>query len=108
MNIKKKRLIKTLDPSNLFLKGFKYNKWDKIYKDESKSQPEETIAERVKLRRGKENDENLCDMPLLEGDEEVVKKGKGVKNFTSNKLLNRLPILLAQIKAGKQFTQLKK
>ena len=105
---KKKRLIKTRDPSDLFLKGFKYNKWDKIYKNESKSQPEETIAERAKLRRQKENDENLCDMPLLEGDEEVVKEGKGVKILTPNKLLNRLPILLAQIKAGKQFTQLKK
>ena len=101
-------MIKILDPSNLFLKGIKYHKWDKIFKDESKSQPEETIAERVKLRRQKENDENLCDMLLLEGDEEVLKKGKGVKILTPNKLLNRLPILLAQIKAGKQFTQFKK
>ena len=38
-------------------------------------------------------------MPPLEGDEEV-KKGKGLKLLTPNKLLTRLPILLAQIKAG--------
>ena len=35
----------------------------------------------------------------LEGDEEV-KKGKGLKIPTPNKLLTRLPILLVQIKAG--------
>ena len=37
-------------------------------------------------------------MPGLEGDEEV-KEGKGSKNLTPKKLLTRLPILLAQIKA---------
>ena len=35
----------------------------------------------------------------LEGDEEVVEE-KGLKILTPNKLLNRLPILVAQIKAG--------
>ena len=38
-------------------------------------------------------------MPLLEGDEREVKKGKGLKVLTPNKLLTRLQILLAQIKA---------
>ena len=32
------------DPSNLFIKGLNNNKWYKIYKEESKSQSEETIA----------------------------------------------------------------
>ena len=41
-------------------------------------------------------------MPLLEGDEEKVKEGKGVKI-----LLTRLPILLAQIRAGNNFHKLK-
>ena len=40
-------------------------------------------------------------MSLPEGDEEEVKKGKGLKALTPNKLLTGLPILLAQIKAGK-------
>ena len=61
---------------------------------------QETIAERVKLRRQKANDKYLPDMPPLEGDEEEVKEGTGLKSLTPNKLLTRLPILLAQIKAG--------
>ena len=40
-------------------------------------------------------------MPALEGHEEKIKEGKWVKIVTSNKLLTSLPILLAQIKAGK-------
>ena len=61
---------------------------------------QETIAERVKLRRQKANDKYLPDMPPLEGDEEEVKEGTGLKILTPNKLVTRLPILLAQIKAG--------
>ena len=38
-------------------------------------------------------------MPPLEGDEEV-KEVKGLQNLTPNKLLARLPIILAQVKAG--------
>ena len=45
-------------------------------------------------------------MPPLEGDEEVVEE-KGLKISTSNKLLNRFPILLAQIKAGNTSYKLK-
>ena len=68
--------------------------------EKSKSQPEETIAERVKLRRQKvdnkdlfdtsspftdENNDNsdefidIQDMPPLESDEEEIKEGKGLK-----------------------------
>ena len=42
------------DPSNLFLKGFKYDISKKKDEEKSKSQPEET--ERVKLRRQKVDD----------------------------------------------------
>ena len=45
-------------------------------------------------------------MPLLEGDEGVT-EGKGLKILTPNKLLTRLPILLAQIKAGNNSCNLK-
>ena len=34
-------------------------------------------------------------MPPLEDDEEEVKEGKGLKIVTTDKLLTRLPILLA-------------
>ena len=39
----------------------------------------------------------------LEGDQEEVKEGKGLKILAPNKLLSRLPILLAQIKAGNAY-----
>ena len=55
----------------------------------------------------KEEFEDLPPMPTLEGDEEVVKEGKGVKIVTPNKLITRLPILLAQIKAGNNSHRLK-
>ena len=45
----------------------------------------------------KEEYVDLFDMPSLESDEEEVKEEKGLKIFISNKLLTRLPILLAQI-----------
>ena len=39
-------------------------------------------------------------MPPPEDNEEEVKEGKGWKTLTPNKLLIRLPVFLAQIKAG--------
>ena len=39
-------------------------------------------------------------MPPLEGHKEKVIERKGLKILTPNKLLTRLPTLLAQIKAG--------
>ena len=96
-------------------------KGQRFIEEKSKSQPEESIAERVKLRRQKAYDKELFhtsshftdenndipDMPPLEGDEEEVKEGKGLKILTPNKLLTRLPTLLAQIKAGNNSYKLK-
>ena len=49
--------------------------------------------------RQKADDGDLSDMPPPEGDEEEVKEEEErLKMWTSNKLLTRLPILLAQIK----------
>ena len=42
--------------------------------DEVKLEPEETIAERVNLRRQKADDEDLSDMAPSEGNEEEVKE----------------------------------
>ena len=50
---------------------------------------------------------DLSEMPPLESDEEELKKGKRLKFLTPNKLLARFPILLAQIKAGKNSYKLK-
>ena len=43
---------------------------------------------------------DLCDMQPVEVDEEEVREGEEIKILTSNKLLTRLPILLAHKKAG--------
>ena len=59
----------------------------------------------MKLRRQKIDDEDLSDMRLPEGDEVEVRKG--IKILTPNMLLTRLPILLAQIKSGKNSYKLK-
>ena len=45
-------------------------------------------------------------MPPLEGVKEV-KQGKELKNFTLNKLLASLPVMLVQIKAGNNSYKLK-
>ena len=44
--------------------------------EKSKSQPVETVAERVKLRRQKVDDEDLYDMSQLERYEELNNKEK--------------------------------
>ena len=46
-------------------------------------------------------------MSLIEDDEEEVKEGKSLKLLFPNKSLTRLPILLAQIKAGNNLYKLK-
>ena len=46
-------------------------------------------------------------MPPLESDKEEVREGKGLKTLIQNKLLTRLLILLAQIKAENNSYKLK-
>ena len=55
----------------------------------------------------RESDKEEPDIPPLEGDEGEVKEGKGLKVLTPSKLLTRLPILVAQIKAGNNPNKLK-
>ena len=47
-------------------------------------------------------------MPPLEGNEEELKERTGLKVLTPNKLLTRLPILSAYIKAGNNSYKSKK
>ena len=48
----------------------------KTEEDKVKFEPEESIAERVKLRKQKIDDKDLSDMPPLESNEEEVKEAK--------------------------------
>ena len=58
--MKKRKLDKNYDASNLFPKGDKCDEQQKNG-EKSKSQPEETISERLKA-----DDADLSDMPKLE------------------------------------------
>ena len=57
-----------------------------------------------------ESDENedidTTDIPDLESEESI--KGKGLKILTPNQIVSRLPIFLAQLKAGINSEKLKK
>ena len=103
------------NPKNLLLKGQRFIELKAEWK--SKSQPEESITERVKLRRQKayekdlldrslpSTDENndgsdkLIDFPPLKSDKEELKERKNLKTLIPTILLTRPPILLAQVKA---------
>ena len=72
------------------LEIYNYNDW---FENEETTNKMETVG--------------LPDMPPLEGDEKEIKKVKGLNIWTPNKLLTRLPILLAQIKAVHNTCKLK-
>ena len=67
---------------------------------------QQLLSENLEESTDKEESIDLYDMPLLEGDEEV-KEVKGLKILTPNKLLTRLSVLLAQIRAGINSYKLK-
>ena len=83
---KKKKAGKKYIPRNLLIKGYRFTESKKEDKEKSKSQAEETIAGRVKLRRQKRDDDisslevadcaefiDIPDIKSLERDEEEVK-----------------------------------
>ena len=91
----KRNLGNKYKPIKLFLETNNYNVWFE----------NEESADTTKKSDKKES-VNLSDMSPLEGDEKV-KEGKGLKILTPNKLLTRLPALLAQIKVGNNSYKLK-
>ena len=64
----KEWIRKKYDPKNSLIKGQRLIESKKEDKQKSKSQPEKTIAERVKLGRKKAVDEDLLDMFSLKDD----------------------------------------
>ena len=73
----------------------------------SKSQPVETVAERVKLRRQKVDDEDLYDMSQLERYEELNNR-KRIKNLDPKQIINQNSNIISKNKTWKQFIQIKK
>ena len=49
--------------------------------------------------RDDEESADLPSMPPIEGDEEKVKEGKGLKILTTSKPFTKLPVLFEQVKA---------
>ena len=80
-------------PKVLFLEPYNYDDWPK--NEESTVKEEPTNKEESTDKR---ESTNFPPLQPQEDDEEEVKEGTRIKILTWNKLLTRLPILLAQIK----------
>ena len=59
------------------------------------------------MRRYVRDLKDIADIYNLKTDSHTSKKGKGLKSLTNKQMLNRLPILLAQIQAGHNSKLLK-
>ena len=60
-----------------------------------------------KMERYARNLEDIGDLYNLKAGSDTSKKGEGRKILTNKQMLNRLPILLAQIEAGNNSKPLK-
>ena len=106
-------------PSNYALDAkFEPREYDGVEKSEQKF--DESIGERVKLRRQKADDKkdgsgdeqlDTIDMPELESEESAAQRrnqrGQGLKILTRQQMLSRLPISLAHLRAGNNSQKLK-
>ena len=59
------------------------------------------------MRRYVKNLKDIVDFYNPKSGSDTSKKGKGLKILTNQQMLNRLPILLAQIKTGNNSIKLK-
>ena len=88
-----------------------YNKFvDNIVKFEyykSKKQLGSVSSNQKKRIRYARNLKNIVDLYNHKSDSDASKKGEGLKILTNKQMLNRLPILLAQIEAGNNSIKLK-
>ena len=59
------------------------------------------------MRRYVKGLKDIVDLYNLKSGSDTSKKGEGLKILTNKQMLNRLPILLAQIQAGNNLIKLK-
>ena len=90
----KKELGNKYNPINLFLETCNYDFW--FWNEESTDTTKNS---------SNEESADLYGTPPLKDDE--VKEGTGLKIMIPNKLLNRIPISLAEIKTGNDLRKLK-
>ena len=60
-----------------------------------------------KMRRYVKGLKDIADLYNIKSDSDTSKKGEGLKILSNKQMLNRLPILLAQIQAGNNSKLLK-
>ena len=65
------------------------------------------LKTKKKIRRYARDLKDIVDLYSLKSDSDTSKKGEGLKILTNKQMLNRLPILIAQIEAGNNSIKLK-
>ena len=89
----------------------KYNRFvDNIVKFEyykSEKEPGSVSPNQKKMRRYARDIKDIVDLYNRKSDSDTSKKGEGLKILNKKQMLNRLPILLAQIEAGNNSIKLK-
>ena len=73
----------------------------------SEKEPGSISPNQKKMRRCVKNLKDIVDLYNLKLGSDMSKKGEGLKILTNQQMLNRLPILLAQIQAGNNSIKLK-
>ena len=89
----------------------KYNKFmDNIVKFEyfkSEKKKRSVSSNQKKMMRYARDLKYIVDLYNIKSGSDTSKKGEGIKILTNKQMLNRLPILLAQIQAGSNSKSLK-
>ena len=65
------------------------------------------INQKKKMRRYARDLKDIADFYNIKSGSDTSKKGEGLKILTNKQMLNRLPVLLAQIQAGNCSKSLK-
>ena len=73
----------------------------------SEKEPGSVSPNQKKMRRYVKGLKDIVDFYNLISGSDTSKKGEGLKILTNKQMLNRLPILLAQIQAGNSSIKLK-
>ena len=84
-----------------------YNKFVKCKYYKSEKEPGSVSPNQKKMRRYAKDLKDIIDLYNLKSDSDTSKKGEGLKILNNKQMLNRLPILLAQIEAGNNSKSLK-
>ena len=100
--------LKKLCNKLIGVKEFK-EEYDKFIDSIVKSTKEEgsISPNQKKMRRYARDLKDIADLYNIKLDSDTSKSGKGLKILTNKQMLNRLPILLAQIEAGNNSIKLK-